>query len=255
MSRTELLPHVRKILNSDPIWCAYALADTYPPYMEDADWIFENDSLLLRYTGLHPPILFAHGDPVLIRRLFDDIPEGIYQYTLMGVHFESLKARLRPQSKERMWRMCLDMDAIPEPETAPEILQLGPEDLDRVLGLYDGHSDRPDAFHRSQLSNGITFAWRQGSRLLCVAGTHVISADAGVAAVGNVFTHPDHRGQGLARRTTAAVVTELLAAGIHTIVLNVSMHNEPALQCYAHLGFRPYCGYYEGVTEVIPSSA
>jgi ribosomal protein S18 acetylase RimI-like enzyme len=255
VSRSEILPHVRRILFSDPVWCAYALADTYPPYQAHAAWFFERDSLLLRYNGLQPPILFAHGDPVLIRQLFEGIPGGIYQYSLMGVHFDGLKARLRPRTKQRMWRMRLHESNFPGAQATPEVTRLGSGDLNQVLELFGEHADRPDAFHEDQLSHGIYYGFREGTRLLCVAGTHVISADAGVAAIGNVFTHPEHRGEGLARRTTAAVVGELIAQGIRTIVLNVSMQNEPALRCYAHLGFRPYCGYYEGVTEVIPSSA
>jgi ribosomal protein S18 acetylase RimI-like enzyme len=253
VSRYDPLPRVREILGSDPLWCAYALADTYPPYERDAQWIFEADSLILRYAGLQPPILFAHGDPALVQRLFRDIPPGEYQYGMMAIHFDRLKARLRPHSRQRMWRMALHAHAFPGSEPVDKIVPLGIDDAGAVAQLFDGHTDRPDAFQRGQLSHGITYGYRDGRDLRCVAGTHVVSLEASVAAIGNVFTHPECRDQGLARKTTAAVVQALLERGLRTIVLNVAMDNAPALRCYERLGFRPYCGYYEGVAEVTPN--
>ena len=85
-----------------------------------------------------------------------------------------------------------------------------------------------------------------------MAGTHVVSSQARVAAIGNVYTRRDRRGQGLARRTTGAVAAELLRLGIETIVLNVAMDNAPALSVYRGLGFMPFCGYYEGSGELAP---
>ena len=51
---------------------------------------------------------------------------------------------------------------------------------------------------------------RIAGRLIAAAGTHVISAEAGMAAVGNVMTHIDFRGRGFAKATTSAVTQELL---------------------------------------------
>jgi hypothetical protein len=53
----------------------------------------------------------------------------------------------------------------------------------------------------------------------------VSSRQEGLAAVGNIFTRPDCRGQGLAQIVTSAVVTSLRAAGIQTIGLNVDSTN------------------------------
>ena len=82
------------------------------------------------------------------------------------------------------------------------------------------------------------------------AGTHVIGSEAGVAAIGNVFTHPAHRRRGFGGRVSGAVVQELLRREIPTIVLNVAMDNDAALGLYRGLGFMPFCGYYEGVGEL-----
>lgn len=252
MSQYDALPLVRRILGADPVWCAYAIADTYPPYREAARWIYEADSVILRYGGLEPPILFAHGDPARVQRLFQGITPGVYQYGLMAIHYDRLKPRLRPRSRHRMWRMALDTAAFPGPESEQGISPLGAGDAAAVEQLFDAHADKPDAYQATQLSHGLTYGSRDSGGLRCVAGTHVLSFEAGVAAIGNVFTQPEHRNRGLARRTTAALIQALLARGLRTIVLNVGLQNAPALRCYEHLGFRPYRGYYEGIAEVIP---
>jgi predicted GNAT family acetyltransferase len=83
--------------------------------------------------------------------------------------------------------------------------------------------------------------------LVAVAGTHLISPTYGVAAVGNVFTHPAHRRRGYATACTSAVVEELLAKGIGTIVLNVDERNVQAMRIYQKLGFREHCRFVEAI--------
>jgi predicted GNAT family acetyltransferase len=131
-----------------------------------------------------------------------------------------------------------------------EVSRLGLNDLDKIAALFDDHSDRPDAFTHEQLDLGIFYGAKEGEDLISISGTHIISEWASVAAIGNVFTHPNHRGKGWATKASAAVVSELIALGIHTIVLNVDMNNQPGLSCYRKLGFWPHYGYYEGVMEI-----
>ena len=71
----------------------------------------------------------------------------------------------------------------------------------------------------------------------CVAGVHVHSPTWGVAALGNVATLTERRGEGLARAACAALCRLLLADGIETIALNVRADNAPALAAYSRLGF------------------
>jgi predicted GNAT family acetyltransferase len=64
-----------------------------------------------------------------------------------------------------------------------------------------------------------------------------------------VYTRRDHRGRGLAARTTSAVVSELLRMHVATIALNVSRKNDVAIRVYERLGFLRYCVYYEGLAK------
>jgi predicted GNAT family acetyltransferase len=128
--------------------------------------------------------------------------------------------------------------------------RLSPSDGGALAGLFFGQADAPDSFDRLQLESGVFYGVREAGKLVSAAGTHVIGREAEVAAVGNVFTHPDFRRRGFAARASAAVVADLFDQGIQTIVLNAAMDNEPALKMYRALGFWPFCGYYEGVGEI-----
>ncbi len=83
--------------------------------------------------------------------------------------------------------------------------------------------------------------------LIATAGTHLVSDTTSTAAVGNVFTHPDHRGRGYAEMTTSAVCAELIRRGIRTIVLNVAQSNAVAIHVYEKLGFKKVVPFIEGV--------
>lgn len=147
--------------------------------------------------------------------------------------------------------MILPASGFPSGETGG-CVRLTQADLGRMRSLWDSSPDRPDSFTTSQLADGVFYGVEEGSELAAVAGTHIVSPWAGVAAIGNVFTRADRRGRGYGRRATAAVVEELLAGKIGTIVLNVGMENSPAIRVYRRLGFLPFCGYYEGLGRLIP---
>ena len=148
-----------------------------------------------------------------------------------------------------MWRMSLKPEEFPG-VTGDDIVALGPADEDEIVALFGDNPDRPDAFYSRQLEHATFFGIRMEDDLVSVAGTHVVSEALSVGAVGNVYTRADRRGRGLGTRVTAAVVAQLMAMGLQTIVLNVSMENLPAQASYRKLGFWPYCGYYEGLAEI-----
>jgi ribosomal protein S18 acetylase RimI-like enzyme len=238
---------ILKILEKDRNWCAYALADLFPPYVQNAQWLVDEDAVILTYHGLHPPVLFAHGDPAQVEALFDEVPLGQYQYGLLASHLSRLGERLQRDNEKSMWRMALAKKEFPGAEPDIDSVPLGLADLEEIMALFGDHPDQPDAFDKSQLANGYFFGMRKGGVLRAISGTHVVSLQAGIAALGNVFTHPSWRGRGLATRLSATLLESLLQMGIPTIVLNVGMDNKPAMQTYRRLGFWPFCGYYEGV--------
>ena len=249
MSRGEAgVERIRRILETDRIWSAYALADLSPGEAPFCDWLLKGQSVVLIYRGLTPRVLFAHGDPGGLLGLFEKVPEGTCQYTLLGTYRSLIADRLIPTSEKRMWRMVLKPEELPG--GARQTQPLGQADLQEMLDVFEGHADQPDAFHPRQLEAGVYHGIREEGKLVCVAGTHVVSDEFSVAAIGNVFTRPDRRNRGLAKLATAAVAAQLMGRGIRTVVLNVAMDNEAAIRCYRAIGFWPFCAYYEGVGEL-----
>lgn len=243
--------HIRAILETDRIWSGYAIADLDPEYRERCEWIVGGDAVILVNRGLEPPILFAHGVPSQITKLADDLEQGDYAYTLTGTYRAALRHRLQIATEERMWRMALKdkpSDKMPE-----GVDRLSEQDHIEIELLFAKHADQPDAYHRGQLVSGVYYGIRHRNDLVAIAGTHVISDASRLAAVGNVFTHPDHRNRGYGRRTSAAVLAGLQLREIETIILNVGMNNQHAVGIYQNLGFMPYCGYYEGSAAVLHS--
>jgi len=65
----------------------------------------------------------------------------------------------------------------------------------------------------------------------------VCSQSYGVAALGNIATHPDLRNRGLGTAVTAKLCNVLLRS-VETIGLNVKADNLAALSCYKKLEFK-----------------
>ncbi len=241
--------NIREILCLDPLWSAYALADLAPQYADFCQWYHSADGVILAYLGLTPPVLFATGKKEDILALATHVPPGKYQYTLLPEHKFSLESMLSFESELQMWRMSYTGDN-PELDSSPDTHLLSGEDFDSVITLFADHKDRPDSFHRRQLEGGPFYGTYIEEELVAVAGVHVLSESASMAAIGNVFTHPAHRGQGFGRKVSAQVIRGLRRLGIQTIVLNVAKKNSAAVHLYQDLGFQIHCDYYEGLGEV-----
>ena len=114
------------------------------------------------------------------------------------------------------------------------VIRLAPQDivdLNRLYGLGFAGWLPSDS-----ISNGVYYGVRNAGRLVAAAGTHVISREGRMAAVGNVMTHHDFRGRGYAKAVTSAVTQELLRM-CDDVVLNVRADNPPALAAYRALGY------------------
>jgi ribosomal protein S18 acetylase RimI-like enzyme len=246
VSKDDRDQQVRHLLEEDRIWCAYALADLDPAHTQWCTWFVNDHGVVLVYQGFHPPILFAHGSRADVASLLTEIKPGIYQFTLRAAERMSLQNRLHAERENLMWRMVLDPSQFNPPELE-KIQLLTIDDLDTIQDLFADSPEGPDAFQARQLTMGPFFGSFQGKAILSIAGVHVVSKTVSVAALGNVYTHPEYRNRGLATQTSAAVVKSLLEDGISTIVLNVALDNAPAVHLYQQLGFQPYCTYHEGV--------
>lgn len=253
----------------DPVYAAYAIGDLEDAMFADTVWRLvgadgSQRALVLLYAGLEPPILLTMGEPEAVAAALAGMPLPGRIY--MAAQCEHLAAieRVYDFSADRVRRM-VRMNVTTETfrtatcgraEPALPVRRLGLTDLPAIEALYrHGGAYAPDAFHPRQVADGVFYgvrapdSARQQEDLLAVAGTHLIAPNWGVAAVGNVFTHPAWRGRGLARLVTSAVTTELLSRGM-LVVLNVDEGNAAAIHIYESLGFRTHCPYVEGIGSV-----
>ena len=243
---------VRRRLERDRPWSAFALADLDPPYAQHATWFGapRSDSIVLVYGAFDPPIVFCQGElaeceailaesQVLSRTASAYVNVTDLLWPIIGRHFASFEAR-------RMTRMLLQADP-PKGSSQVPAVPLGPDDLGALQNLY---ADEPPEFYLPEhVKDGVYFGIRQSGDLVAVAGTHVVSARGSVGAIGNVYTRPDCRGRGLAAEVTGAVAGELRRRGIATIVLNVADSNGVARRVYQRLGFVDYCVFHEGLAR------
>jgi ribosomal protein S18 acetylase RimI-like enzyme len=123
------------------------------------------------------------------------------------------------------------------------VVQLSPADLPAIQALYRA-SYPGNWFDPRMLETGCYYGIWQDSALLSIAGIHVYSPQYRVAALGNITTHPEQRGRGLARITTAKLC-QTMRSTINHISLNVSVENATAIACYRQLGFVPIATYGE----------
>jgi ribosomal protein S18 acetylase RimI-like enzyme len=256
MPRIEANSHetIRALLETDRPWSVYALGDLAPGFRERAEWrVAEGRSaLLLLYRAFETPVLFTLGAPEDLRPLLAEIENERQLYLSIRPEVLPLvKERYRVRQETAMWRMTLDPVGF-NPTPAPEAVRLGLSDLPALHGLYaDGTTagEAPDFFSADMLEQGVFYGIHENGGLIAAAGTHLVSTEVSVGAVGNVYTRRDRRGQGLAARVTSAVTAELIRAGLRTIALNVNQQNAAAIRVYERLGYARYCAFYEGIAS------
>ena len=233
-------------MHRDRLYAAYALADLEPKLFPHCRWFMageadEEKALGLYFTGLTPHAFLAMGDAAglgaILERCF--CPTEAYFITPPG-HMAVIAQRYGLASTHDMIRMYMPPGGF-QPVPGPAI-RLEPAHLSSLQELYAWGNVY--GFSGYQLQEGLFYGLFQGDQLVASAGTHVLAPDYGIAAVGNVFTHPDHRGRGYATICTSAVTQGLLDLGLD-VVLNVAADNPRATQIYRRLGYREHCHFYE----------
>jgi ribosomal protein S18 acetylase RimI-like enzyme len=244
---------IRALLNSDPVWAAYALADLQPAFEPYCEWRLAADGrgLALVFTGLSIPTFYAFGPAASVAQAMDDIelPARIYA-TVREEHWPVIERRFDFSADSRpMWRMAMPADAAIDPSEDPRLVRLTVEDSPRLEALYRrGGPFAPDAFDAYQVENGVFYGVvDEDGGLAAAGGTHIVDWTHGVAAIGNMYTRPDQRRRGHARLVIQALVAALQTGGVNNIVLNVDQRNAGARQLYAEFGFEIYCSYWEGI--------
>lgn len=238
---------VRAFFERDRLLAAYALADLDPANVDSARWWAARRggeivaaALLVEVLPFRP--CFAMGEPDGLGAIFSMLAEGRLILAIPPSARPSIERTYRLERADRMRRMVVDPRTF-RPREPHRLTRLGPERLEDVIELY-GEASR-SYFTTERLRREIYFGIYRGEAVVSAAGTHVRSARAGIAAVGNVLTRIGHRGQGMATAVTSAV-TEAALAEHRDVVLNVREDNSSAIAVYERLGYRSHSTFIEG---------
>ena len=116
--------------------------------------------------------------------------------------------------------------------SAETLVTLGPRDAAEMVALAE--LTRPGPFATSTVELGGYLGVRRGGRLVAMAGRRLQLP--GWTEISAVCTHPDHRGQGLARLLIAAVDAAIRGQG-HRAFLHAIHQNTTAIELYRQMGF------------------
>jgi GNAT superfamily N-acetyltransferase len=237
-----------EILGTDRLFAAYAIADLDPVEFPRTRWGIAFDtaaarpvSVVMEYHGLSPQPLFAMGDADGVAAILGDIIRTRVAYLASRPELVPAVARhYRVDPPGEMLRMVVDRETFRP--VIGDAVRLDAGDTRHLNRLYE--LGLTSWLPTESVASGVYYGVRRGTRLIAAAGTHVISPTYGIAAVGNVYTHRDHRGQGLAKVVTSAVTAALLET-VDDVVLNVRIDNPPALAAYRALGYREHAHFQE----------
>ncbi len=222
---------------------AYALAQLEPGLFERTRWFTAQGAggraLVTHSRGGLGDATYVTGDGEAIAAILAIQPGSARTYlTCAPEHVEAALSAYRLSTSRPMLRMSVTPRDFRPREAVPATRLLG-VDIRRVNQLY-GEEGTPTYYEAGHIDGGVYCGVVAGGRLLAIAGTHAVSPQERVAVVGNVFTHPRHRGQGYGTAATSAA-TQTLLEQCDLVVLTVDPENAPAIASYRRLGYRP-CG-------------
>jgi ribosomal protein S18 acetylase RimI-like enzyme len=88
------------------------------------------------------------------------------------------------------------------------------------------------------MQGSLGFVWIEDGRVLGNASIQRNATRRDTWIIGNVATHPDHRGRGIATAVTDACINLALRRGARYVALQVVANNVPAQRMYRTLGFQ-----------------
>ncbi len=244
-------------LAADRFSNAYLLGDLDTPFEDQCRWFGlptpAGDALaglVLFYNGLSMPAVLTAGPPEAIEALMlgarAQLPRRFYANVRLE-HREAVETQYVPRAWTEMVRMGLHREDWQPVEADGPVEALTHRDTAAIMHLYRHYPD--NFFDPAQLGTGLYFGVREEGELVSVAGVHVVSATYDVAVIGNIVTHSEHRGRGLATRCVARVLSALFGQVTH-VALNVQATNVPALACYRRFGFTEQSKCLEGWVQV-----
>jgi RimJ/RimL family protein N-acetyltransferase len=248
---------LRRLLIPHRAYAAYALGQLQPDLFDRSEWRVargaSGQALLLHSRGGLGNALFALGSVDGLEALLRLHPGPRHTFlTCQLQHLETVLRHYQLPERHSMSRMLVDRQTFKP--VMGNVRRLTGAHVRQINRLY--RTDGTPAFYTSEnIDEAVYYGASEGGRLVAVAGTHVIAESDGIAVLGNVFTHPGHRGRGLGRLVTSTVTQHLLRT-CEEVVLSVDARNLAAVRAYEAVGFREVGRLIEGAaTRRTPSIA
>lgn len=243
-------------LKEDVFQFAYHIGDLDDFFFSYCTWFALLDKgklkdVILLYSGLSIPTLLVFGSsnyiPTLIKGIIKDLPQKFYchyqeEYTKyfhqhfkiqpLGTHFK-MKLSNKYVNKTHMKNI--------------KCIQFKQEDEEILNEFYQ--IAYPNGYFESyMLQTGKYYGIKLDDEIKSVAGVHVYSEKYRTAVLGNISTHPNMRGKGLAKNCILELL-DSFKGKIDYVGLNVKEDNSNALNLYKKLGFSVHSVYKEGLFQ------
>lgn len=246
---------IRTFLLNNPFLHLYEIGD-----LDDFFWPYTTWYALDNGQGIVQIALFyaAKGLPILLyfpeqasekageflHSFIPNLPRQFYAHLNSDIA-HCLRDTYYLESHGIHYKMALQDPTMGRNVDTTNVIQLTTAHIAEVEDFYQ-YSYPGNWFDARMLETGYYYGIKHASTLVCVAGVHVYLSTYKVAVLGNVATHPDARGQGLAT-TVCARLCQVLQPTVDNIGLNVKADNHAAISCYKRLGFERIAVYEEYV--------
>ena len=252
--KKTLYNHFKK----DAYLFAYHIGDLDDFYFSDCKWFGLEEygqiiEIILLYSGLKVPTLLLFGSvekiPYLVEEIIDKLPNSFFCHYQGNFH-EIFKSKYKMTFLGTHLKMKFQgkLSTLSNIDTS-DTFHLSERDIPELLSLYQ--EAYPEGyFVPFMVNSGKYFCIKVDNRIVSVAGVHVFSSIYNIAVLGNIITHPNFRGRGLAKKCTNQVLKSF-EGKINRIGLNVKKDNVIALQLYETLGFKIHSTYKEAYFERI----
>lgn len=203
-------------------------------------------SIILLYAGLSDPTVLAihhqnsDNTSKLLKIIKPLLPYKFYAHLSPGL-IELFSKQCINSHSGTHYKMVLKKS--PPVVVDDNIQKLSTADLKMIEEFYA--LAYPDNwFDKKMLDTNKYYGYFMDNKLVGIAGIHVYSPEYKVAALGNITTHPDYRGQKIAYKLTSVLCSDL-KNNIDTIGLNVKADNTFAIKSYQKVGFEIVDSYVE----------
>ena len=242
---------IHNFLIDNPEYNAYLIGDLDDFFWHKTIWfadIIDNEirAIALLYVGMDTPSLLAfcsQEDSTPTKDLLKAIKPLLPQTFLTHLSSGLIEVFGEENIVEYYGYNCkMALRNSPNEFKNDNIRHLNFENLDMIKNLYSIAYPN-NWFDKRMLGTGQYLGYFDKNNLVGIAGIHVYSEEYKVAALGNIATHPNYRGQQISYRLTSQLCYELRKSVDH-IGLNVKSDNEAAIKCYEKLGFE-FIGNYD----------